>query len=112
MNNFKECTETFERDEGGERHIRHVSPLCWISTIYRRTGFGYYEWETAICFRHPPEGRKETWKDREVLIIRGDRREELNDVPEDQLRQWYQDHIDGNRNSMETMIEALKPGKE
>jgi hypothetical protein len=66
------------------------------------------EWETALVFRTIPTDRKETWKDREVLIIAGDRRQELNDMPLEQLKPWYYANIEGNRNSMESLIKALK----
>lgn len=68
------------------------------------------EWETAIVFMIQPGSRPKRWEsdDRDCLIIAGDRRKELNDMPKEQLRQWYADNIDGNRNSMETIIHALK----
>lgn len=93
MNNFTEV----DRQKDGltrpyeERWIRHV------------------EWETALVFLHDlPEGQKPTYSDRDCLIIAGDRREELNDMPKEQLRDWYAQNIDGNRNSMETIIEVLR----
>lgn len=72
------------------------------------TGFGYMEWETALVFVHEVEGRALTWKDSDVMIIAGDRREELDQMPKEQLRSWYAANIDGNRNSLETILHELK----
>lgn len=72
------------------------------------TGFGYMEWETAICWHLPVVGRDRTWKDRKCLIIAGDRRDELAALVEDELAVWYYSNIEGHRNSMETLLEALK----
>jgi hypothetical protein len=109
--NFVEITEDHEREQGGERWIRHIDPKCWISVLHRRTGFGYMEWETALVFKIEPGSRPKRWEsdDRDCLIIRGDRRAELDDMPKEQLHQWYEDNINGNRNSMETLLEAIKP---
>lgn len=73
------------------------------------TGFGYMEWETAILTRKPEAERDGTWKDISCKIIIGDHRDELGTMPKDQLMPWYEQHISGNRNSMETLLEALKP---
>lgn len=107
MNNFEQVPDDFEGNH--ERHIRRIDPMCWISVLHRRTGFGWSEWETAIVFVHEVTDRPRTWKDRDCLIIAGDRRRELNDMPKNQLRAWYAANIEGNRNSMETIIEALRP---
>lgn len=108
MSNFEDITEQWNRDEGGERWIRRIDPSCWLSALYRLTGFGWHEWETAIVFVHDG-GQDRTWRDRDCLIIAGDRRAELNDMPKDKLRAWYESNINGNRNSMETILEAAKP---
>ena len=107
---FVECTEDYEREQGGERWIRRIDPKCWISVLHRRTGFGWMEWETALVFVIEPGSRPKRWEsdDRDCLIIGGDRREELATMPKEQLRDWYAAHIDGNRNSMETVLHALK----
>lgn len=107
---FVECTADYERENGGERWIRRIDPKCWISALYRRTGFGWMEWETALVFVIEPGSRPKRWEsdDRDVLIIAGDRREELATMPKEQLRDWYAANIGGNRNSMETLIHALK----
>lgn len=105
---FEECTEQWDRENGGQRFVRSIDKDCWISVLHRMTGFGYMEWETALCFNHEVVGRPRTWQDRDTLIIAGDRREELATMPKEQLRQWYADNIDGNRNSMETLLETLK----
>jgi hypothetical protein len=110
MNEWLEVTGDFERESGGERWLRRIDDKCWISALYRRTGFGWMEWETAIVFIIEPGSRPKRWAsdDRDCLIIAGDRREELKDMPKEQLRDWYATHIDGNRNSMETILHALR----
>lgn len=107
---FVECTNDFERERHEEQWIRRIDPKCWISVLYRRTGFGWMEWETALVFIIEPGSRPKRWEsdDRDVLIIAGDRREELATMPKEQLRDWYAANIDGNRNSIETVIHALK----
>lgn len=106
--NFERCDGAYEKETDNERYLRRIDSDSWISVLYRLTGFGYYEWETALCFLHPVEGRERTWKDLDCLIIAGDRRNELNDMPKEQLRDWYARNITGNRNSMETILEAAK----
>lgn len=111
---FEDVTTEEQRHAGEERYLRRVSPKCWISTLYRRTGFGWMEWETAIVMLIDPGSRPKRWEsdDRDCLIIAGDRRTELADVPEERLRSWYAEKIEGNRNSMETVLHALKPNAE
>lgn len=106
-----EVTTDFERKQGGELWLRRIDPKCWISVLHRRTGFGWMEWETALVFIIEPGSRPQRWRgdDRDCLIISGDRRDELATMPKEQLRQWYADNIDGNRNSAETVLEALRP---
>lgn len=109
--NWEEVTDDYFRREGGERWLRRIDPTCWISALHRRTGFGWMEWETAIVFIIEPGSRPKRWEsdDRDCLIIAGDRREELATIPKEHLLQWYADNIDGNRNTMGTILEALKP---
>ena len=108
---FVDVTDDYEREQDGERWLRRIDPKCWISALYRRTGFGWMEWETAIVFIIEEGSRPKRWgsDDRDCLIIGGDRREELATMPKEQLRDWYAANIDGNRNSMETVLHALKP---
>lgn len=112
MNNtaWQECTDDYERAQGGERWIRRIDPKCWISVLHRLTGFGWMEWETAIVFIIEPGSRAKRFEsdDRDCLIIAGDRREELADRPKEELRQWYQENINGNRNSMETLLTKIQ----
>ena len=108
---FTNCTDDRQHDDGEERWIRHLDENCWISVLYRRTGFGWFEWETALVFLHDVQGRKPTINDRDCLIIAGDRRAELASMTKDKLREWYASNIDGNRNSMETVLEALRPDR-
>ena len=97
---WKDVTNVYLAADGGERYVRTLSTDCWISVLYRLTGFGYHEWETAICFRNGDE--------QETLIIAGDRREELATMPREKLRQWYADNIEGNRNSFDSVMQAIK----
>lgn len=46
--------------------------------------------------------------DRDCLIIRGDRREELNDMPKDKLLDWYRANIDGNKISAHSILDVLR----
>lgn len=106
MNNFVEITTELQEREREERHVRIIDERCWISVLHRLTGFGYWEWETAIVF--VADVPQPTHKDREFLIIRGDWREELNDMPKEQLRAWYAARIDGNRNSWDTLMQVIE----
>ena len=107
---WTDVTEDHLRGDGGERWLRVIDDECWISVLHRMTGFGYMEWETAIVFRIAEGSRPKRWAsdDRDVLIIRGDWRDELAEMPKERLRGWYEENICGNRNSIETVIEALK----
>lgn len=113
MNNFVEVTSDWQSKEGERRFLRTVDATCWISVLYRKTGFGWFEWETAIVFGTPDDSGPGQISEippllsREFLIIRGDRRCELNDMPKEQLRDWYAANIDGNRNSMDTLMQSL-----
>lgn len=71
------------------------------------------EWETAIVMLIEPGSRSKRWEsdDRDCLIIAGDRRAELAEVPEERLRSWYAENIGGNRNSMDTLLHTLKSDK-
>lgn len=105
---FEDITSEYEKSEGGERWIRRIDSRCHISVLHRRTGFGYMEWETALVFTADTGDRKPTSKDVECLIIRGDRREELAAMPKEELRSWYKRNIEGNQNSMETLLSEIK----
>lgn len=107
---WEDVTSPDQRERDEERYLLRVDPTCWISALHRMTGFGYMEWETALVFLIEPGSRPKRWNsdDRDVLIIRGDWRDELTTVPKNQLRAWYAARIDGNRNSMETILHAMK----
>ena len=104
------ATQDWRREEGGERWVRTIDDRCWISVLHRLTGFGYWEWETAIVFIIDEGSRPKRWEsdDRDVLMLRGDWREELSDMPKEQLRQWYADRIDGNRTTMDALLECVQ----
>lgn len=110
MSNFVEVTSEDQMCNDEERHLRIIDERCWISVLFRLTGFGHREWETAIVFvADVPEP---TWRDREVLIVHGDWRRELNDMPKDQLRAWYNEKIDGNRTTMHEILHQLNKAAE
>jgi hypothetical protein len=108
MSEYVDVTSDYERavGYGEERWVRTFDSRHWISVSYRMTGFGWMEWETALCI--VADVPNPTWKDRDCLIIAGDRREELEGVEPADWRQWYADRIDGSRNSFETVLEAIK----
>lgn len=83
MSDFKQLSDS---PDGIQRWGREVDADTWISVIYRLHGMGY---ETAIVFKHPVEGRPRTFRDAEFLILDGDYREELKDMPKERLREWY-----------------------
>jgi len=88
-----------ERDRDGLqelRYVRTVTDNLWISALYRLTGFGYYEWETAICTRDP----------RTCNIVRGDRRYELERLTPSEISEWLDEH-GHEKNSMETALGIL-----
>lgn len=101
---FVEVTSDQQLNNCEEHWLRRIDSKCWISVLCRLTGFGWMEWETAIVFLHETGDRQPTWKDRDCLIITGDRREELATMPAEQLRAWYAAHIKGYRSSMETIF--------
>lgn len=82
---FEDVTAKWNVDDGGERHVRTIDDNCWISVLHRLTGFGYMEWETAICFRDP-ETKKHI--PGSPIMVRGDWRTELCDMPKDELMAW------------------------
>ena len=97
MSEFRKIDEPKDHP-AEERHVRTVSLNCWISVSHRLTGFGYLEWETAICFVEPSS----------CNIIRGDRRKELSEMSETELMPWFRANIEGNRNSFDSIMEAMK----
>jgi|TARA_R110000851_G_scaffold262793_1_gene415279 hypothetical protein len=101
---YVDATSDDQRAEGGIRVVRTFDDRHWISVSYRRTGFGWMEWETALCI--VADVPNPTWKDRDCLIIAGDRRNELADIDPADWREWYAARIDGNRNSMEAILNA------
>jgi hypothetical protein len=108
-NIWKNVTTRRQTDDehGEERWLRQVDDKCFVSVLHRMTGFGYMEWETAIRVNKDlPEGRERTWKDNSCDIIRGDWRDELSTMNREELLEWYRDNIDGNRNSMETILKT------
>lgn len=94
---WEDVSDSHDKETGGERHIYSLSETLWISALHRLTGFGYWEWETAIVrIREDGDPKKYArgkWDDREVLIVRGDRRAELTGKTEQEVMKWYEEHI-------------------
>ncbi len=106
---WENVTAPFQVENDEERYIRRVDETCFVSALYRLTGFGYYEWETAIVVDNPvAEGVRRTYKDRDCWIIGGDRRDELGNMSKDELLKWYDANIEGNKNSFETMLNNIQ----
>lgn len=85
-------------DAGGDedrRWVRTVSENVWVSVLHRLTGFGWWEWETAICTKEP----------RTCNIVIGDRRGDLESLSESDVLAWYESHK-AEKNSMETALDA------
>ena len=74
---------------GNERFVRTVSDNVWVSVLHRLTCFGWWEWETAICTKEP----------RTFNVVTGDRRAELESLPESEVLAWYEAHK-AEKNSM------------
>lgn len=108
MSNFKEMANEVP---GQGRYVRNLSDRFWVSVLYRMTGFGYPEWETAIVRvrddNDPEKYKHGKWDDRECLIVRGDHREELEDKTEQEIMEWYAAHSHG-KNSFETLMGAIQ----
>lgn len=102
---FVESTEDHIRNEGGERHVRSVSDNCWISVLHRLTGFGHMEWETAFCVVDPFTKKHIVGS---PFIVRGDWREKLADMPEEELPVWFDVTSSGNRTTFDAVIDVLK----
>lgn len=86
MINFKQLPDDYN---GTQRWGRELDAETWISVIYRLHGGGWWHYETALVFKHPVEGRPRTWKDADFLILQGDYRAELDEMPKEKLREWY-----------------------
>ena len=86
-------------DTGGhdKRFVRTISDNVWVSVLFRLTGFGWSEWETAICTKEPPT----------CIIVIGDRRTELESLSEADVLVWRDAHQD-EKNSLETLIGCIK----
>jgi hypothetical protein len=95
---FVDVTDSERARDGSQelRYVRTVTDNLWISALYRLTGFGYYEWETAICTREPQT----------CNIVRGDRRDELERLTPSEIAEWLDEH-GHEKNSMETVLGIL-----
>jgi hypothetical protein len=99
-------TESYQEQNREERWLRQVNDNCFVSVLYRLTGFGYREWETAIVIIRPIKDLGEG-KERDLLMIAGDRRSELETMDQQELVDWYYQNIEGNKNSFDTLIDNL-----
>lgn len=111
MKDWQDVTSESMRREGyGEkRYLKKYGAGTFVSVLYRMTGFGYMEWETAICFH--PAHRKYNWKEKKLFMVRGDRREELDNLKACQLMQWYRHH-QCERNSFDTLVDRIVKAKQ
>ena len=109
---FEDVTTEYEKREGGGHYVRTLSDRLWVSVLHRLTGFGYWEWETAIVRMwdddDPRKGKRGKWDDRDTLIVVGDHRPALSDKNEAEIMEWYADHS-GEKNSFETILGTLTP---
>ena len=85
--------------ENESRFIRTVSDNTWVSVTYRLTFSGSYEWETAICTKSPPTCK----------IVRGDRRTELESLPEAEVLAWRDAHQE--KYSPETLLDLINKAR-
>ena len=108
---WQEVTDEWDQKTGGERWLRELTPTTWISVLHRLTGFGWWEWETAfVRIRDdgdPLKGARGTWDDREQIIVLGDHRQALGEMPLDEVIAWFR--ADGHpKNTMEQVLDAMK----
>lgn len=89
---WQDVSSDYDRKTGGERWLRDVSDDCYVSVLYRMTGFGYMEWETAIIVRHPVVGRKRTYTDQDLYLVVGDHREALTGLSKEEVLAWREKH--------------------
>jgi len=80
--------------ETDQQYIYIVRPGFWVSVLYRLTGFGNYEWETAVCTNDSCD------------IVRGDHRATLDGKTEAEILKWYEEHKH-EKNSMDTILDRL-----
>lgn len=108
MKNFTELPRTEGSED--ERWLRRVSPKCWISVLHRRTGFGWTEWETALVTLIEPGSRPKRWEsdDRDLVIVGGDHREVLDEMPESELAAWFAWAHDQMPNSFEGLLRTAR----
>ena len=99
MNDAGFVDVTLPRDSD-RRWVRTVSPNVWVSALHRLTGFGWWEWETAVCSHNPDT----------CVVVRGDHREALADISEPDLAAWLEKHRH-EKNSMETLLDAMRNTK-
>ena len=102
---FEEVTTESQRSDGEERYVRTLSAHCWISVLYRRTGFGHMEWETALCFR---DAETSDHVKGSPFLVKGDWRDTLASVPEDRLTMWYESVAKDHRVSFDAIMDVLR----
>lgn len=108
--NFKIVSNEWDLQTGGERHLREINKNLWISVLHRKTGFGFWEWETAIVRIRdnddPLKFKRGSWDDREMIVLSGDRRIELNDLNQEEILAYAHTHS-GEKNTFDKIMEAL-----
>jgi len=105
MSEFKDVSENWNREDGGERWVMTLSQTCWVSVLHRMTGFGYMEWESALCYSvERPDGKRSI--DCRV-IVRGDHRTTLEGMTQENVETWFS-IPDRERISFDTVMAAMK----
>ena len=111
MSYFEKIDCPHEEKFGGGRWARMISEDFWISVVHRMTGFGYMEWETAVCRIRddgdPLKFARGKWDDRICEIIQGDHRDELSATSERETTAWASKNC-GYKNSFEIILSAIE----
>ena len=102
---WEDVSTPWQKSEGEERHVKYFGEGVKVSVLHRFTGFGYWEWESALVFF--PAHRKYNSDESRIYIVRGDRRKELDNLRGCELMPWYREH-EHEKNSMETLLDAMK----
>lgn len=102
---FIDVTDDYDRKDGGESWVRVLDDNTWISVLHRLTGFGYMEWETAICFRDESTGKH---REGSPYMIRGDWRDDLRTIAKDELMPWFESKSHSHQTSFQQMMSALR----
>ena len=108
--NWENVSGAWEEETGGEHWLMHLTYTSWVSVLYRRTGFGWMEWETAyVRMREesdPLKYARGSWDDREQIIIAGDHRKAISELPIDQIPDYFRNDSH-TKNTMDQLLDSL-----